>query len=293
MAFKIPFAFSNIERLKKSTKFIAGKIRYKKDTKLEEQLKIIGVDATREQYLAICIRSFLIVFVLFLIIATTILAFLKIRYFYLYGFGLALMFSMFIYFSQRIYPRIYITRKQREIDKNLLPALQDMLVQLNSGVPLFNIMSNLSLSDYGALSLEFKKAVKRISTGEPEDQVLDSLGESNPSVFFRRTLWQINNGLRSGSDMSIVVQDTIKALNEEQLIQIQNYGNKLNPLIMMYMLISVIIPALSIAFLTIISSMVNLAEQMTQLMFIGLFIFVVLMQVMFLGLIKSRRPTLL
>ena len=93
--------------------------------------------------------------------------------------------------------------------------------------------------------------------------------------------------------MSIVVKDSLKTLNEEQLIQIQNYGNKLNPLIVLYMLIAVIIPALSITFLTIISSMINLPSNMAMLVFIGLFVFVILVQIMFLGMVKSRRPSLL
>jgi hypothetical protein len=59
------------------------------------------------------------------------------------------------------------------------------------------------------------------------------------------------------------------------------------------MLVSVIIPALSVTFLTIISSMINLPSGMTMLLFVGLFIFVVLIQIMFLGLIKSRKPSLL
>ncbi len=203
------------------------------------------------------------------------------------------MFSMFAYFSQRIYPKIYLSRKQRDIEKNLIPALEDMFIQLNSGIPLFDIMTNISDADYGILSEEFKKAVKRINAGEPEAEVLDDLGKRNPSVFFRRTLWQISNSMRAGSDMAIVVKDSIKALNEEQFIQIQTYGSKLNPLIVLYMLIAVIIPALSITFLTILSSMINLPQNMITLLFISLFVFDVLVQIMFLGLIRAKRPSLL
>ena len=93
--------------------------------------------------------------------------------------------------------------------------------------------------------------------------------------------------------MSTIIRESIKTLNEEQMIQIQNYGNKLNPLIMMYMLISVIVPALSVSFLVVIASMIGLEKNLTMGLFIGLFIFVVFFQIMFLGLIKSRRPSLL
>ena len=293
MNFKIPFTFSRIEKLKKKTKFLSDKIRYKKESKLSVNLRNCSADISREEYLAISIRSFTISFIFLFAIATTALALLKYDRFIIGGLAFAVLFSGFVFFSQMAYPKIYVTRRQRNIEKNLISALQDMSVQLNSGIPLFNIMTNISEENYGELSEEFKMAVKKINSGMPEEEVLEELAKKNPSVYFRRTLWQISNGLNSGGDMAVVVRDSTKSLNEEQMIQIQNYGNTLNPLIVFYMLISVIIPALSITFLTIIASMIGLAKNMTMLIFIGLFVFVVLIQIMFLGMIKSRRPSLL
>jgi len=293
MKFKIPFTFSGMDRLKKKSKSFLSKIKPKKNTKLEENLKNLDLDITREEYLAICFRSFFFVFVSLFVVSATILLFLRIKLFYLFGFLVSILSSGFVLFSQLVYPRIHVMRKQKAIERNLIPALQDIQVQLNSGIPLFSILVNISSADYGELSSEFKKAVKRINTGEPETEVLDDLGERNTSIFFKRTLWQISNGMKAGSDMSLIVKDSIKTLTEEQLIQIQNYGNKLNPLIVFYMLISVIIPALSVTFLTIIASMIGLSGNLTIMMFMGLFVFVVLIQIMFLGMIKSRRPSLL
>ena len=157
----------------------------------------------------------------------------------------------------------------------------------------FNILVNISSSDYGELSEEFKKVVRKINAGLPQIDVLEQLGENNSSIFFKRTLWQLSNGMRAGSDISRVIVESINTLNEEQVIQIQNYGNKLNPLIMFYMLISVIMPALSLTFLIIISSMLGLKSGIVTLMFIGVFVIVVIIQIMFLGMIKSIRPSLL
>jgi len=293
MRFKIPFTFSNIERLKRKSRFFASRVRYKKRSLLNEHLKNSEIDLTREQYIGITFRSFFFNFLILFVIATTTLAFFSIGRYLIYGFLLAFLFAGFVMFSQRVYPRVYVTRKQKEIEKSLLSALEDILIQLNSGIPLFNILVNISKGDYGELSNEFKKAVRRINAGEPEAVVLADLGKQNPSIFLKRTLWQISNGMNAGSDMSIVIKDSIKGLNEEQLIQIQAYGNKLNPLIVLYMLISVIIPALSITFLTIISSLISLEKQMTILMFVALLIFNIFFQIMFLGLIKSKRPSLL
>jgi len=291
--FKIPFTAGNIDRLKSRSKFFASKIRYRKESRLGAYLKNSGLDLTREEYLGICLKSFVIAFVFLFIISTTILYFYQIKQFYFIGLGASFIFALFVIFSQSVYPRIYVSRRQRNIEKNLISALEDISVQLSSGIPLFTILSNIAGQDYGELSIEFKKAVRRINAGESETEVLDDLGKSNPSIFFRRTLWQISNGMRAGSDMNSVIKDSIKALNEEQMIQIQTYGNKLNPLMVFYMLVSVIVPALSIAFLTIIASMINLPGSMVSLMFIGLFVMVFLVQIMFLGMIKSRRPSLL
>lgn len=293
MRFHIPLTISSIDKLKAKSKFLLPRVKTFKKLKLKEYLKDADIDVSEKEYTAICLRSSLITFAILFVVSNTVLALLKINLFYLLSLGVAFLFSLFVFFSQMVYPRIYVARRQRNIEKNLIPALENLLVQLNSGIPLFSALVNISSSNYGELSMEFKKAVKKINSGFPQEEVLEELAKKNPSPFFRRTLWQISNGMKAGSDMSIVIKDTIKALNEEQLIQIQNYGNKLNPLIVFYMLISVIIPSLSITFLTIISSMINLNRNMAIMMFIGLFVFVVLIQIMFLGMIKSRRPSLL
>ncbi|MBI2452015.1 type II secretion system F family protein [Candidatus Pacearchaeota archaeon] len=293
MEFKIPFTISSLDRLKKRAQYFKKYIRYRKDSRLQKYLENCDVTITREEYLSICLKGFFISLLVLFLLSSTILVLLSISKAILFSSGLSVVFSSFILFTRIIYPKIFSARKEREIERNLISALQDILVQLNSGVPLFSIMVNISSSDYGALSKEFKKVVKKINAGLPQIDVLEEIGEKNPSIYFRRTLWQISNGLRAGSDISIIIRENIKTLNEEQLIQLQNYGNKLNPLVMFYMLISIIIPALSITFLTVVSSLVNLNSFLTTLMFIALFVFVILIQIMFLGIIKSARPNLL
>jgi len=293
MKFVIPFTFSSIKKLKSRSRPFSSRFRHKRNSSLEAYLKWIDIDLTREEYLGIVSRSFVNLSLSLFIIFSTILMIFGVKSFYLVGAGIAALFAGFISFSQLAYPRVRISRKEKNIEKNLIFALEDILIQLNSGIPLFDILTNISNSNYGELSVEFKKAVKRIGSGEPESKVLADLSANSHSVFFKRTLWQISNGLNAGSDMGAIIKDNIKTLNEEQMIQIQNYGNKLNPLVMMYMLISVIVPALSVSFMTVVASMIGLEENLTKGMFVGLFVMVILFQIMFLGLIKSKRPSLL
>ncbi|MDP2628754.1 MAG: type II secretion system F family protein [Nanoarchaeota archaeon] len=291
--FKIPFTFSGLDKLRKKSVFFQKPFKHKPKSKLQKNLEISDIALTREEYLGISLKTTTYSFIILYILSSTILFLTNIKNMFILAIPIAFLFSGFVFFSQTAYPKVYVRKKQREIEKNLIPALEDMLIQLNSGVPLFSIIVNISVADYGFLSDEFKKMARKINAGIPQIKVLEEIGKNNASVFFRRALWQMSNGMRAGSDISVVIKESIKALNEEQIVQIQNYGNKLNPLIMFYMLISVILPALSITFLTIISSMVSLPKTMTTLLFISLFVIVVFIQIIFLGAIKSIRPSLL
>jgi len=293
MKFKIPFTFSSPEILKKRTKNFANIFQRFKGLKLREYLVNLDVDMTGSEYMGVCFRTFIFSFVIMLVVFSSVLFIFRLEYFYLYSLGGALLFSSFILFNQFNYPKVYNLKKTINVERNLISALQDVLVQLESGVPIFQIISNISSSDYGFVSYEFKRAVNQINSGISHIDALEGLIKRNSSAYFKRVLWQVSNGLRSGSDMSIVIKDIIDNLNKEQAIQIQSYGSKLNPLIMFYMLITVILPSLGITFLTIISSMLNLSSMTVMLIFVAIFAFVLLLQIMFLGMIKTRRPSLL
>jgi len=143
------------------------------------------------------------------------------------------------------------------------------------------------------MSTEFSTVVKEINAGKPQVEALEEIAVENPSLFFRRSIWQLVNGMKAGSDMSGVIKEIINSLSEEQVLQIQRYGGQLNPLAMFYMLVAVIAPTLGMTFLIIISSFIALGETITKIVFWGLFGFVCFFQIMFLGIIKSRRPNLL
>ena len=295
MKFRIPFTFSDIEVLKKRSERFENIVRMRKEafSSLAENLENCDVKIDKGSYLAICFRTFLWAFFIFLVIITTALGFAKISFFYFYGIGGALVFSFFIFINQINYPKLYSLRKSRSIERNLISAMQDMLVQLHSGVPLFDIMVNISNAGYEEVSEEFKKIIKKINSGYPQIQAVEEIGKKNKSIFFKRVLWQISNGMMAGSDMSIVIREGVNNLAKEQSIQIQGYGSTLNPLVMFYMLLAVILPALMITFFTIITSMINFSGLMVQMLFVLLGFIVIFFQIMFLGAIRTRRPSLI
>jgi len=292
MTFHIPLTIASLNRLKIKSKKYVKIFKVKRESRLKEYLIKAEVDISREQYLGIVARTAVIFSIATYIFLSTIIYLARQGNPFLVPLIPAIAVGVFTSFSQINYPKVISERQQKGIERNLLPAMEDMLVQLSSGVPLFTILVNLSSSGYGELSLEFKKAVKKINAGFPQIEVIEELGKKNSSLLFRKALWQISNGMKAGSNITEVVKDIIHSLNEEQYLQLQTYGNKLNPLIMFYMLISIILPALAITFLTIISSVVNLEQAVTIGMFIGLYVISVLIQIMFLGAIRTSKPSL-
>lgn len=195
--------------------------------------------------------------------------------------------------QQLAYPTLIASRRIKGIERNLIPALQDMLVQLNSGVALFNVLVNLSNGDYGEISVEMKNAVKEINAGRLQTDVLEDLAIRNPSVLFRRALWQLVNGMKEGADISSLIEDVIRAVHDEQITQIQKYGGQLSPLALFYMLIAIIAPSLGITFIIIISSFAAIPGGTIKLIFYVLLVMTVVFQILFLGMIKTRRPSLI
>jgi flagellar protein FlaJ len=201
--------------------------------------------------------------------------------------GLGIGFVSLIYLL--FYPKLYVNRKIRNIEKNLPTALHHLLIEIRSGVPLYNSLVSVSQSKYGALSAEIRKAVNEINTGKSEISSLEILARENPSLYFRRVMWQIVNSLKSGADIGDTIKSLVDSLQEDQRIAIKKYGSSLNPLALMYMLFAVIFPTLGITFLLVISSFIGIGFDI-EFMLLAILGFLLIFQFMIIGLIKSRRP---
>ncbi len=292
---RIPFSLLPTPVLKRLAHKIEG-ISYKlsKNFKfLHKDLHNAQIGFDAKEYMGACLIASFSLFLFFSFMITFTLILVGQYDLIVSGFIASFLFADFAFFQQLLYPKLVIRRRVRDIERNLIGALQNLLIQINSGVPLFDVLVNISGSNYGGVSKEFGKAVREILSGEDEVEVLERVALQNPSKFFRRAIWQIVNGMKAGSDISNVISEVIISLGEEQLIQIQRFGSQLNPLAMFYMLIAVIVPSLGLTFVIILSTFISLGEGATKLIFFGLLIGTVFLQFMFVGVIKARRPNLL
>jgi len=219
---------------------------------------------------------------------TTFLGIMINGYFDPIGILIGIFFFFVTFYFLSFYPRIILKRRVKELESNLLFAFRHILIEVRSGVPLFNALVGVS-SGYGEISKEFEKVIKDVTGGLDEITALNKISERNPSLYFRRALWQIVNALKAGSDIGDTLETITDDFSQKQITEIKNYGQQLNPWTMMYMIVAVIIPSLGLTFLIILSSFsgISIPKMIFPLIFIGLLLF----QVFFIGFVKNKRPS--
>jgi flagellar protein FlaJ len=199
-----------------------------------------------------------------------------------------IMFA-FLFFYMLKLPDVRIAKKEKEISKEIVFAGRYLIIELESGVPLYNAMINLSKS-YEIVGKYFREVVDKVNLGTSMEDALNEAIEFIPSDNFRRILWQILNSLRTGSDIGQSLNSVIEQIVREQAIEVNKYGRKLNPLAMFYMIIAVILPSLGVTMFIILSSFIEFELNLTILLVIAFLLGFV--QFMFLSLIKFSRPAI-
>ncbi|MEM4348038.1 MAG: type II secretion system F family protein [Candidatus Anstonellaceae archaeon] len=229
-----------------------------------------------------CILAFFFLIVTFLFLRTNE----SVTVLLLFLFPIYLVLS-FLYLMQ--FPKAKASIRAKKIDQELVFAGRHMLIELKSGVPLFDAMLGIS-QDYGEVSVEFNKIVEKVTLGVPLGVALHEVAENNPSQHFKRVVLQMANSLSSGADIAVALEAVLDQISKEQLIELKAYGQKLNPLVMFFMIFGIILPSLGIAFMIILVSFLGSAVTFTQFSLFGFLLAIALIQFIFLTMIESSRP---
>ena len=244
-----------------------------------------------ERYLAITVVLCIFYFALITLVCALFMIRLAPDYLFTLPPTMGIIFAVLIFVQEILYPAIQVKKKVRNVEQNLIFGLRTITIQIRSGVSLFSTLSMVAYGNYGILSSELKKAVDEINSGFPEEEALQRAAIRTPSVYFRRSLWQIVNGMKAGADISSVLTELVRSMTKEQVIQIKRYGADLRMLSLVYMMLGVIVPALGLTMMVILSTFPDSPVNETLLWgFLG---FIIIAQFMYVGLIKSKRPSLM
>jgi flagellar protein FlaJ len=275
-----------------SKKFVgigAGFARFVPGLKYDLAKTDIGL--TENEYMAACLLNCFVVFILFSGILFFLLAFVRVKslsgsLILSLGIGVGLFFMFFALLIR--YPKIIAKKKAEQVEKNLVFALKDMLLQVKSGVSLYNSLVNISKANYGLVSRNFERVAKQVNSGKPMSKALEELAVTSESSYLRKTVWQLVNTLRAGASLKGALGAIIKQLTIEQKTKIRDYAKELNMWSLMYMIFAVAIPSLGVTMMVILSSFAG--TSISEGLFIAFILVCIVIQFVLIGLVKSRRP---
>jgi len=199
--------------------------------------------------------------------------------------GLAFLGSLIFHL---LYPKIAAGQLAALVDQELLFALRTLLIQLSSGISLFEAMHSIAKGDYGQVSHEFEQVVRDINTGLAESAALEKLAFRTKSEILKKSVWQIITTMKSGGSIVTALNAEVDSLNAQQVEVIKSYSAELNLWTLIYLLIAAAMPSLGITFLVIASSIGGSGIGVEAVMLIALL--AACIQVAMIFMIKTKVP---
>ena len=189
------------------------------------------------------------------------------------------------------YPRIIAKNVESQVDRDLVYAVRDILVQVKSGISLYAALGNVAVAGYGKVSDEFEKSYKDISLGRSTIDSLEDMAVRTRSQYLKKTVWQIVTTIRSGSNLSTTLKSMVTMLVNYQYGLIKKYNSELNFLVLLYLLAAAVIPTVGVTVLVIFSVFGILG--INETVFFGVVMLSFILQLALIGFIKMERPNII
>lgn len=255
---------------------------------LRKKLVLADMRDSQVEFLEKVVGSAIYVSLILLVLTAIFLDQMKLPLWYLIIPIIVYPVVLFRYFL--LIPEVAILRRQKSIDYEIVFAGRHLVIALRSGMPLFDAMRGVTVG-YGAVSMEFNKIVERVTLGTPMSQAIREVAQNNPSKNFVRIIMQITNSLSSGANVADSLDAVLDQISKEQAIELKEYGQKLTPMVMFYMIFGIILPSLGISFMIILFSLISSGKfgLNSSILFFA-FLFIAIVQFLFLAMVESSRP---
>ena len=263
---------------------------YRQFPSLKHDLLAAHMDVTPEDYVKKTLRSCILYASSFAVLSffpltkagftiPLIIVFLPIVFAVIFIFMMTLQFNI---------PRAVVRSRGHEIDNEVLFAGRFLLIKLSSGKPLFNALIDTSQS-YGVAAKYFKEIVDDINFGTPIEVALNNAMELSPSKYFKKILFQINNALKVGIDITQNLEIVIQEIENEQALEIERYAKKLSSIALFYMLGAIVLPSLGMTIFVVVGSM--LSFKITLPIYVIMIAFIIGIQLFFISVFRQIRPS--
>ncbi len=207
------------------------------------------------------------------------------------GFGFLILFSPVLYRFWFGFVDVQIRKYGRELDGDILFVSEFFLVSLESGLPLGNAIQRLSeLKRPGGRF--FKKIYIEFKTGKDLEKAIEDASEYSPSESMKILLKRLKDSLSIGVDLRVVLKNFILESSEKKIVEIKAFSKKLNPVIMMYLLIGIVLPSLGITFFILAAALLDITPEFLKWLLALIFIVMFLFQYLSYSSFKFGKSTL-
>lgn len=127
-------------------------------------------------------------------------------------------------------------------EEELLYALWAMEVLTSSGIGLETAIKHVAENDYGEVSSEFKKVLKKLEEGEKLEIALVELMNKTQSKGFKKALAVMIRSLKGEGNVADALKTIAQRETEERKVRLKNFVEKLNPIAEIFILVSILVP---------------------------------------------------
>ncbi len=188
------------------------------------------------------------------------------------------------------YPRIISGSIAAKIDRELIFAMRDMLIQISSGVPFFTVVENIGSSNYPFLSDEFKEVANKVKAGAPLLDEIEGMAIRTESEYLKKTTWQLVTAIRTGANLSTTLKSIVKVLVDYQFSLSKSFNAELNFIILVYLMAAAVLPTIGTTVLVIFSVFGMLG--ITSEVFLGIIGLSFFGQIGIIAYVHSKRPNI-
>jgi len=254
---------------------------------LEENLKKSMMNYTTKRYIRLSVLFGLLIS--FAVMIFTFILSLKAKFPIYFVIVPGIIFFVFAFLIIISLPKFAIRNKQATLESDLLYSARHLLIKIESGGSLINSIESVSKLKTKS-SVYFKQLIFDVSMGMSIEKAIAKAIEYSPSENFSRILEEIKTSLKTGADLKDTLKSSIKDITKNHLIQIQEYGKKLNPMSMFYMIIGTILPAMGTAMLVVVSSLKLIPIVVDLKILLVLSCMLLVVQIFFILAFRSLKP---
>jgi len=260
------------------------------------ELDSANINYSTAQYLAIASVLTVIFTIILTVLSGVLFFFLDIPwYFLVFAFFIFLILIGTIILK---YPSLVAQERGKKIDAELPFALRHMSTELRAGIGLYRVLQTIAIGEYGYLSEEMARVINEVEQGADTKDALKNLAYRTKSFSLRNTINHILRALKSGGNLSDILNTTANDVSFEIRLTLESFAGKMNFIGVIYIFIGIVIPVM-LAILGTIRNIpmgggVSLFSSLPLTPTIIIILYVIILPICLLGLllyIRKIKPT--